>query len=348
MEMRTLIYSENRFFLESFSAYIMSHPADGVELTFFSDRVSAQNYLGQQRVEMIFADRDFLENTTLPTKSVKVCVSDRTRVSIGSGRHECNIYQRGTDIVADLMKIMTAAGDRDNMVGDIPQKVAAFYSPQGGSGKTTLAYSCALLCAKSGTAVYLNLEELGYTGHLYQVEFDTDMESVMFSLKDGRDAQSCLSNAVKKNRHNVYVMPELKTVGDFHEMSGENAEKLVQQLKELTGCNCLIMDLSGELNERNRKLLELSDVSFWVFTDDQIGKGKLGRVRNDQSIGGMNEFGKTFFLLNKCREKNQDSSAVRIPFSESLSKGTDVETVLDGNRDYNRKCMDILDLIEMS
>ncbi len=348
MEVRALIYSENRFFVDSFSAYIMSHHVDGVELAFFSDRVSAQNYLGQQRVEMIFADRDFLENATLPAKAVRVCLSDRTRVSVGSGRHECNIYQRGTDIVADLMKIMAAAGDRENMIGDIPQKIAVFYSPQGGSGKTILAYSCALLCAKSGTAVYLNLEEFGYTGHLYQVEFDTDMETVMFSLKDGRDVQTCLSNAVKKDRHNVYVMPELKTVGDFHEMSGENAEKLVRQLSVATGCSCLILDLSGELNERNRKLLELSDVSFWVFSDDQIGKGKLERVRNDQSIGGMNEFGKTFFVLNKCHEKNQDSSAVRIPFSESLSRGTDVETVLAGNRDFNQKCMEVLDLIEMS
>ena len=53
MEVRALIYSENRFFVDSFSAYIMSHHVDGVELAFFSDRVSAQNYLGQQRVEMI-------------------------------------------------------------------------------------------------------------------------------------------------------------------------------------------------------------------------------------------------------------------------------------------------------
>ena len=44
---------------------------------------------------------------------------------------------------------MAAAGDRENMIGDIPQKIAAFYSPQGGSGKTILAYSCALaLCKK--------------------------------------------------------------------------------------------------------------------------------------------------------------------------------------------------------
>lgn len=348
MEARILVYSRNRFFLESFSSYIMNHRVEGVEFTFFSEESAVEAHLKEQRVKNILADREFLENELLAAKSVKICISERTRVSAGRGIHECNVYQRGTDIVSDLLKIITAAGDRDAMGGEITQRVVAFYSPQGGSGKTTLAYSCAALCAKNSTAVYLNLEEFSYTGHLYQMDFDVEMESVLFSLKDGREAEAYLSNAVKKDRHNVYVMPELKTVGDLQDVSGEDAERLVRQMQAVTGCSCLVLDLSGGLNERTRKLLELCDISFWVFSDDPAGRGKLERVRNDRSIEGLSAFGKAFFLLNKCREKGQDSNVVRIPFSESLSNGADVETVLSGNRDYHQKCADILDLIEMS
>lgn len=348
MEIRALVYSVNRFFLDSFSSYVMGCREVGIEFSFFSESDSAEKYLGRQRVDMILAERDFLEKESLPAKAVKVCISDSTRTNVEGGIYECNIYQRGTDIIADLQKIMTVTDERGNMSGNMTRKVAAFYSPQGGCGKTTLAYCCAVLGAKNSTAAYLNLEEFSYTKQLYETEFDRDMESVMFTLKDGGDAAAGVSDAVKRNEHNVYVMPELKTVGDFREMSGENVEKLAEQLQKVTGCSFLILDLSGELNERNRKVLELSDVSFWVFSDDETGRGKLDRVRNDQSIEGMNAFGKTYFLLNKCREKSQDASAVRIPFSESLSKGTDVGTVLSANQDFYRKCMDVLDLIELS
>ena len=35
-------------------------------------------------------------------------------------------------------------------------KVVVFYSPQGGGGKTTLAYACALLCARKQTTFQKN------------------------------------------------------------------------------------------------------------------------------------------------------------------------------------------------
>lgn len=344
MENRVLVYSRNQFFIDSFSIYTRDHRQ--MNIFFFSDRCLAEKWLGEQRVDIVLAERDFLEEVSLPGKAVKVCISERTRVSAENGICACNIYQRGADILADLTKIISAAGGGAVAEGDSPSRVAAFYSPQGGSGKTTLAYSCAMLCARKGTTIYLNLEEFGYTGHLYQTESGIGMEEILFSLKDGRDARDYVCDAVRKNRHNVYVMPDLKAIGDFHDMSGEDVEKMVRQLQSVMNCDFLILDLSGGFNERNQKLLEMSNVGFWVFSDDQVGRGKMERVRNDQSIKDMEIFGKTYFLLNKSRENVQDSDAVRIPFSESLSKGREIETVMSGNESFLQKCNDLAALAE--
>lgn len=346
MKIRTLVCSSNRYFLESFSSYAMEHGGEGFEFSFFSDKSAAAGFLNEQKVELVLAERTFFEQVTLQAGSVGMHISNRTRVDVDTQEHELNVYQRGVDILEDMRKIMAAVSGRDNGSGNKAQKIITFYSPQGGSGKTTMAYICALLCARNGSGIYLNMEEFGYTDHLYQAVYDTTLEEVMFAIKDKRDVAAYVSNALKKDNRNVSVMPKMNALSDFNDLTLEDAEVLVQKLLETTGSKYLFVDLSGGLTARNKKMLEMSDISFWVFTDDAVGQGKIERLKADQSMQEIFGHGRTYFLINKCKVKSDDTSAIRIPFSESLSQGADVDVVLSGNRDFYQRCAEIVELAD--
>ena len=345
MKIRTMVYSKNHYFLDCLSNYVMESANMDFEFSFFSEEAAAVSFLKTQRVDAILADELFLRGNAISEDSVQIGISNRTRVDIQSARHELNIYQRGVDILGDMQKILSAISGKERPGGGGPNKVISFYSPQGGSGKTTLAYICALLCARGGTSVYLNLEEFGHTAHLYQVSFHTGMEEVLFAIKDKRDVAACISNGLQKDAKNVSVMASMKNYSDLADLNANDIELLIKTLQQVSGADFVFVDISGSLTEQNKKVLELSDYSFWVFDDTAVGKGKMERIRGDQSVQGAEYFGRSYFLINKCRVKSEDTYAIRIPWSESLSQGTDVETVLSGNKDFYANCMEIVTMI---
>lgn len=346
MKIRTLVCSVNHHFIEAFSLYAMECMNTEFEFSFFTDKIAAIHYFESNKTDAILADEEFLVENLSVLKCVCISIANCTRVNTGEGCHELNIYQRGADILADLLKILSTAGDGCMGLGHRDQKIITFYSPQGGTGKTTLAYMCAMLATKDKSSVYLNLEEFGYTDHLYQITFRTDMEEVLFAIKDKRDLGVYLSNALQKNSVNVSVMPNIRNYGDLEDFTPQDAEILLKSLQKVSGAEYLFVDISSGLSNRNKLILEISDVSFWVFDDTPAGKGKMERIRNDQSVQGMEYFKKAYFLVNKCKEKSEDEFAIRIPFSESLSKGADVETALSGKRDLCQRCMEILSIID--
>lgn len=233
----------------------------------------------------------------MPSGCMQICISSRTRVDTPGSRHELNIYQRGADILGDIQKILSAAGGRKGSESG-SNKVAAFYSPQGGSGKTTLAYICALLCARSKSSVYLNLEEFDSTAHLYQASFQTGMEDVLFAIKDHRDVTACVSNALQKEHRNVSAMPTMKNYSDLAALGADDFELLIKTLQQVSAADYLFVDLSGGLTEQNRRVLELCDGSFWLFDDTDVGMGKLERIRNDKSVQGSEYFGSIKYIVH--------------------------------------------------
>lgn len=345
MKIKAILYSTNHHFLDSLSNYLMESPNLDFDISFFSEEEAAVSFLNTQKVDVILADESFLRENAIPMGIVKLCISNRTRVDLQSSHHELNIYQRGVDILGDIQKVFSAAGGKGQMGGRGSNKVISFYSPQGGSGKTTLAYICALLCARGGTSVYLNLEEFGCTTHLYQVSFQTGMEEVLFAIKDKRDVAACISNGLQKDARNVSVMPTMKNYSDLEALDAGDVELLIKTLQQVSGADFVFVDISGSLTSQNRKVLELSDYSFWVFDDTEVGRGKMERIRNDQSVQGAQYFARSYFLVNKCRVKCEDTYAIRIPWSESLSKDADVEKVLSGNKDFYANCMEIVTMI---
>ncbi len=346
MKIRVLVYSGNKYFVNCFSNYIMETGSARFDCRFVSDAAQAAAFLSGQEADIILADESFFRENACPDAAVGLCISNRTRAEEPGGRYELNIYQRGRDILTDMEKLLGIAGGTASTGERKGMKVVIFYSPQGGTGKTTLAYACALLCARKQTSVYLNLEEFGCTEQLYQRAFQVSMEEVLEAIKDGRDAAAVLSNAMAKEEGNVTILPVFRNYRDYADMTADETMVLLEGLRKVNGTGCLFVDVSGGMTEKNRRLLEQCDISFWVFDDSAAGRGKLKRIREDRSIQREAFFGKAYFVVNKCRAREEDASALRLPFSESLQKDKPLDLVLSGNQDFFRGCGKMVSFID--
>ncbi len=346
MRRKIFVYSNNLDFLDCFSAYVMESVKNGYDFSFFTERSLVDNALKQQQADLLLAEEDFLQKCDCPVDCIKVIMSNRTQVDRKTGRHEVNIYQRGRDILADMEKLIGIAGGAGMEKKDKTQKIVAFYSPQGGVGKTTLAYSLALLCARKHTSIYLNLEEAPYTDHLYQTTFHTGMEDVLYAIKDHRDTDAVLSNAMEKDCRNVTTLPVFAHYQDYQDLTGDETETFIESLLAVSRAEYIFIDLPGGLTGQSRRILEMSDVSFWIFEDTAIGKGKMEKVQSDHSIQRMAFFNKTRFVQNKCKVRGEDSAVIRIPFSDSLSKGMAVDAVLSGNQDFYNGCLELINMVD--
>lgn len=345
MKTIAIVCSKNQYFLDCLSGYVMDSANMDFDILCYQSEADALNFMSAHRVDMVLADEFFLRNNVISEGVLQISISNRTRVDIQNNHHELNIYQRGMDILGDMRKVLSAIGGKESTGEGRPNKVVAFYSPQGGSGKTTLAYICALLCARENTSVYLNLEEFGYTDHLYQVSFQTKMEDILYALKDNRDVEAYISNGLQKDARNVTLLPAMKNHEDLESLSADKVEELIGNLQQVSGAKVVFVDISGSLTPQNRRVLELSDSNFWVFDDTDVGWGKMKRLRDDESERQKEYISRSYFVVNKCRIKSADTDAIRLPWSESLSQGVDVETVLAGNKDFYTNCMEIMKLI---
>lgn len=344
MKIRTLILSSSKYFIESFGTYIMNCNDIGFDFQLFTDERAMENYLSIHTVDLILADERFWKDE-FPKDCIAVSISSVTKLNTDKNYHEVNIYQRGLDILQDLQRIFVLA-NKNGIGEDKNYKIVSFYSPQGGTGKTVLAYICSMLCAKDNPSLYLNFEEFGSCEHLYTMDFEIGMEQIIYTIKDKRESGEIISNALKKDKRNVMVMPSVKNISDFIEITPEDIEIFIKKTAEVSGTEYLFIDMSGGLTQCNKKIMELSSIVFWVFSDDVIGNNKINRVREDKSLQKLPYYRDIYFLVNKCKTKNLDDSAIRIPFSESLSQGLDFETVLSGNKDFNQSCMEIISVID--
>ena len=345
MKVQVVLCSENHYFLECFSSYIIGKKEVEFDISFYSDFDSVSQHVNEKEIEVFIADEQLLKEIEIPKDIVGIAISDRTKVNFEGDYSELNIYQRGVDILSDIQKILSTLRGKGITETEKGQKVISFSSIQGGAGKTTLAYLCAMLCAKEKRSMYCNLEEFAYTDHLYQMQFDTKMEEIMFALKDKRDISTSIINIMKRNKDNVLVIPTIENFGDLQSMTEEDTIAFIQALKNNNDVEYIFLDVPNGFGKQNEKIFELCDYNFFVFADDAVGRGKLEHLKNDQSMQEKKYYQELFFIINKSRKKNQDKKCFSIPFSESLFQGVDLEQVVSGKQDFYTSCKEILQFI---
>lgn len=338
MQMTLVFFSKDYYFLTQVSDFI-SRTQKEIQIIIYSDQEKAYEYITKHddTVKAILADECFY-NEELPNEIIRIVCSSHTELVAKNGRYCLNIYQRGEDIVRDLKKICLEQGVMHNVhdAGKVG-KIISFFSIQGGSGQSTIAYQLAANLAQAYKVLYCSLDYVNVYQTLYPAEHPLEMSQLMFSSKEKRLQKDSFYQAIVRNQQGIYVLPPFQTIGDVVELTEEDMVFLLEQLQVLQEFDFILLDLTQSLDALNRRLLSISDKVLSVYTGDRIGQQKQQQFQLDPYIAKLSILPKTDFILSKVlQEISLEQTSLQFPY---VQPGNDLFHTFYDNGSFKRSCL---------
>ncbi len=265
----------------------------GLELFTFSDKEALYHYLRQGTIaDILVVDESFVEPelqslTSCPTKIVMSVSMNQVE-----GFEVIKKYQKNEDLLkAIMLRYAENSGSIEPIRGNSDTRMAVFYSPAGGTGKTTLALATATAGAKSGfRTFYLNMEEIDSVSHILRKTPGT-LSDVFLALKTrgmnvGIKLQNCIG--VDADAGFSYISG-VESVSEYEEISGNDIKKLLETIRILSVFDLVVIDLSSGFTEKTKQLLNEVDDIFIPVTMNENSVLKLQRFFDESNLHRMYE-----------------------------------------------------------
>jgi len=334
--MKLILFHTDEYFVNVFTTFLAKERPD-IELFCFTSEDAARQALEANKIVILFAEDGYLED----------CASGISHIQLGmmtampkeDSMGSLNIYQRASSLLEDFNRIVNVCTGRTQEEA-VRGRQMVFYSTEGGSGKTTIAYLTAVQAAKCSKTVYWNLELLPVTDNLYHQEFSNTMEQIMFERQSGGDIRRLLYDTLRANADGVYVMPSVQTYGNYRDVDAQMIGELCGLMYQL-GMEQIILDLPSGLTHFSDELLLGCSHIIWVFNDSPCGRKKEERVRKDPSLSKL--LIRSSFVRNSCAIQNTTAGIkAAFPRSNTLSTAALISTVLEVNPEFVKGCKAIL------
>lgn len=340
---RVVLQCRETYFVEAFSNYVSAQCKD-MEFLCFTDAAKTLDYLrkGRLRVDLIAAEEELLHQ--LPdTKAFCLKIGERTAFS-DAAVATLNIYQPVGAILTDLRAAAALHSGRSG--AENQACVAAFYSNEGGSGKTTTCYAAALAAIRAGKqAMYLNLEMAPCVQQLYEHSFAHQLDDLLYAIRDGRNVAQAILDVQERDQDGVLVLPQCHSIGNVLALTQTEIKNFFAELTTKTGLDYVFVDMSCGYLPLNLWVLEECTTLVQVYSDTAMGRERMRKTAEDEYFQNLSVGGKTLTVLNRSRSKAAQDVDALLPFSESLQAGRMVQDVQNRNPAYLAACTALVDKI---
>ena len=236
---------------------------------------SCARIMEQRRIHILVVDEMFTREQRGKVEAEKVFVLTKSKVKdLRDEEYELYKYQRAGRIIAKIFETYLEENS-DNLMRPLQKertRLVAVYSPIHRSGRTRFAIALGKEYAKKERVLYLNLEE--YTGLLQAKEEELDLGDMLYYIRQGNGNLGIrLASAVKKMDELEYV-PPIPFPPDLREVSFEEWEELLEQIREASNYERVILDL-GEGVQGLYRILQMCDRVYMPVLEDEISQRKL-------------------------------------------------------------------------
>ena len=176
----------------------------------------------------------------------------------------------------------------------LPAAVISFYSPVGGSGKTSMALIAASKLALSGhPTFYMNLESYPSDGFYLSQSgtggFSALLEKLIMSGREKDDSVSvfmrtCLLDKSADLSENFYYMNHFDSPNDYDAIEKDELSKLIGLIRTSGGFEYIVIDTESGLCEKIKTVFELSDRIVIVEKQDAVSREKLSSFYSQSFI----------------------------------------------------------------
>lgn len=314
--------------------YAFMEIAPQIDLVTFTSRQKVYEYLEQGgKSDILVVDEQLageqLKNLTIPMTRIALSLS----LTPIDGFQVVKKYQRMETLLNTiLLKYAQDTGTLEAVRGNSHTKLAAFYSPAGGTGKTTLSLAMAAASVKAGLrTLYLNLEEIDSVNNILG-RTPGRLSDVFFSLQARHATTMQVGIKIKEcaglePTAGFDYISGVESISEYEEISSENMKLLLETIRELSNYELVVLDLSSAFTNKSRQVLEASDVVFMPVTETEGSIGKLQRFLEEANLHQKYDsiFDKTRLILNQAgaggamAERLLNSMKNRLSFSASVA-----------------------------
>lgn len=182
-------------------------------------------------------------------------------------------YQQMDKLVAEIIRIYSEKGMRSCSISAHGNtRIIAVCSPSGGTGTSSIAAGCSILCAGRGIrSFYLNLESIPSTDQFFQSDSIQSFSNAIFHLKGkGANLQLKLEGAkcIDSKTGVCYFKPP-ENIQELNELTDQDVSCLLNELKNSAVYQYIFVDMSPGLNCLNTLILRFSDIILLVLSPDR-------------------------------------------------------------------------------
>ncbi|MDO5407857.1 MAG: AAA family ATPase [Eubacteriales bacterium] len=196
-------------------------------------------------------------------------------------------YQKTQALLNEILLLYAESSNSVEAIrGQSNTRIAAFYSPAGGTGKTTLALALATAAAWEGKKVfYLNLEEIDSVSEVLGTTPGT-LSDIFLALKTkGMNVGLKLAGCTGTEQQAGFsYLSGTESISEFDEIGAEDMRKLVTALRGLSEYDLAVVDLASGFSAKTQAVLEEMDVIFVPMLPEEGAVSKMKRLVKEQEI----------------------------------------------------------------
>lgn len=265
MKKKMILADIDSDYLNHIAGYFMEH-APQLELNLFTKLEKLQGYLESGEIpDILVVSEEMLEAipAKLSEKTIKILLS--SSMTPWEGYALVKKYQKTQNLLNDiLLQYAEKSGSTEAIRGKSHTRIAAFYSPAGGSGKTVLSLALAASMAAEGRKVfYLNLEAIDSVSEVFSQTSGSLSDLFLAVRSKGMDAGLKLAACagVEADGGFSYVSG-LESAAEYGELNEGDIQGLLRAVRELAEYDEVVVDLSSGFSEIEVMALKEADVIY--------------------------------------------------------------------------------------
>lgn len=307
-----VIADRDELYLNNMANYMMEK-APHFEIFTFSNEESLGRFLaGEQKTDIILADAQTIDLSKVAKAGASLKIVMSADGEDVDGFASVRKFQKTEHLINEiLLRYAEATGKTDSVKGNRQTRIAAFYSPIGGSGVTTLALGTALTAASQGIRTcYLNLEDIDSTGAILPRTPGT-MSDVYLTLKikSANAGVKLLSSCGREANTGLSYVTGPDSITDLMEVTGEEFRRLFQEIEFLGEYDMLVIDMGSGFHEGKIRMLEQCDSILMPMVADKLAVRKIQMLLREEELHDRfhQVLEKTSIIINKAEPAGMGS-----------------------------------------
>ena len=281
---------------------------DNLRLSVFTDQESLKLSLADRKYDVLLFDPAFYDPQAFQNAvTLPVLLLDENYILPEYLKDFAKIsrYQRVSQIYKRVLELYSEkAGSAGNLSETGRAGAAAFYSPAGGTGKTTLALACAARLAAQGVRVcYLNFEEAASEECYLPQKAERGLSELLGCLGENLNFSMKLQGLLQNKGENL--MEVIQGSGFF---------------------DAAVMDLGCSMERKNQKLFELADTIVLVEGCGRTAESKQKIFYNQMHI--LNAYREKMVRVINFDTGEKPSQESEIPVIGRIKRMAESDTAL--------------------